>query len=190
MLNPGGAAIDKRLMILGLRFWFGPVSRLWSSSAPRSVMASASAGSLGSPGSVDVSGVSDSAGSWGSPASSDAGPGRRGRCGARSTVAALRPVGPKSRLRGPAGPHGIGTAGGQDVGDPVHRRQEPDRIPCVGLGHNCLQPVLGVEAEHILGGRARSARSAANAGSASKMVADKIFANLGHGIMPTKSLSA
>ena len=38
--------------------------------------------------------------------------------------------------------------------------------------------------------RARSALSAASAGSISRMVADKILANRGHGIIPTKSLSA
>ena len=38
--------------------------------------------------------------------------------------------------------------------------------------------------------RARSTRSAANAGSASKIVAVKILANRGHGIIPTTSLSA
>jgi hypothetical protein len=38
--------------------------------------------------------------------------------------------------------------------------------------------------------RARSARSAASAGSASRIAADKIEANRGHGIIPTKSLRA
>jgi len=38
--------------------------------------------------------------------------------------------------------------------------------------------------------RARSARSAASVGSASKITADKILANRGQGIMSTKSLRA
>jgi hypothetical protein len=53
---------------------------------------------------------------------------------------------------GAPGADRIGVAvAGQNLSEPVQRRQEPDDIAGRILSHNGLQPVLRVEAEHILG---------------------------------------
>ena len=109
-----------------------------------------------------------------------------------AAAAVYQPAGPDPDGAGPPAPDRISVAAGsQNLSDPVYRGHKPDGITCRSFGHNGFQPVLRVETEHILAGPVDgSARSAASAGSASTMAADKILLNRGHGIIPTTSLSA
>jgi hypothetical protein len=62
--------------------------------------------------------------------------------------------------------------------------------PAAALATMVFNPSAESKLNTSFPARARSARSAARAVSASKMAADRILANRGHGIIPTRSLSA
>ena len=68
--------------------------------------------------------------------------------------------------------------------------QEPDGIAGCRLGHDRLQAVLGVETENVLRGTGPLGTLRGQRRVGPSTAADKILANRGHGIIPTKSLRA